>query len=171
MQWGALWRDYASEPLEQDLFRRLDGKLNSSASPADNLEWRADTSKCIVNDDRAYHLCMESGCVECGDAQSPGLKPGSDSGSDNDIALQAFATRTRYLETNTNEHHRDGRFKMAVEVLEKILQTSQSKCSTNIPQMATAIIRLAYYDNPVSRLFTADEVEGTTDSFRITGSL
>lgn len=138
VEWKTQWQPSVPNELWPDLNKALGSKLAIIALPTDTLLWRADSSKCIINGDGpAYHLCMKPNCFEC--QQSIRI-------------------------ASTEPHFRDDKWKKAAEFLATILQALQEQHPDDVVVTVKAILDLAYYENPFSDLFLAEDDSSSQNS-------
>lgn len=138
VEWKAQWQDSVPNELWPDVNKALGSKLAIIALPTDTLLWRADSSKCIINGDGpAYHLCMKPNCFEC------------------QLSIRI---------ASTEPYCRDDKWKKAAVFLATILRAPQEQNPGDLVVTIKAILDLAYYENPFSDLFLAEDDSSSQNS-------
>ena len=148
VEWKSQWQDDIPNELQPDLIDTLLYKLATIASPADTLLWHAESSTCTINGNGpTYHLCTGQDCFDC------------------EHTTRNLSNELHFEEDDNGK----SKWKKAVEFLANVLQVSQEQHSDNQQEMAEAILDLAYYKNPFSQLFLAED-DGPSQDTDLQGS-
>ena len=160
VEWEAQWQDEIPNELQSALMNTLLCKLATIASPTDNLLWRVESSICTINSNGpTYHVCTEQDCSECEQA----IRSLSNQPHFQGVVLRKVTGRTYHPEAEKDDDG-ESKWKAAVVFLANVLQAAQEQHSSNLQEIAKAVLDLAYYENPLSRLFLAED-DGSSAQF------
>ena len=160
VEWKPQWQDEIPNELKSGPLNTLLCKLATIAAPTDNLLWRAEASICTINSNGpSYHVCTEQDCSECEHA----IRSLSNEPHFQSVALRKVPGCTYHPVAETDDDGESKR-KNAVGFLANVLQASQEQYSGNLQEIAKAVLNLAYYENPFSQLFPAED-DGSSTQF------